>query len=394
GRHLAHVHLEDLLATAHVGQAHHHLAIEATRTQQRGIEHVGAVRRGDHDDAFRALETVHLDQQLVQRLLALVMTAAEAGAAMAADRVDLVDEDDAGRMLLGLLEHVAYAAGAHAHEHLHEVRAGDREERHLGLARDGLGQQGLAGTGWAHHQHAARDLAAQLLELGRIAQELDQLADLLLGLVATGHVVEVDLDLVLALQLGPRTAEAHRTTPAAAGLHLAHEPDEHANYQQHRQPAHQQAQQREALGRVLAYFHALVLHLLHHLVGGEAQHRRHRAVARTVLQLAADGGWRVGADHRAGDVAVGHALHEARVGHVRRPGAVRVEALEHGEQHHRDDDPEQHVFRCFVHARFPPGCTATALRPVASAYTSRERAREAFGLRIVTREKSTRKLRM
>ncbi len=43
------------------------------------------------------LEAVHLDQHLVQGLFALVVAAAEAGAALAADRVDLVDEDDAGR---------------------------------------------------------------------------------------------------------------------------------------------------------------------------------------------------------------------------------------------------------------------------------------------------------
>jgi hypothetical protein len=131
-----------------------------------------------------ALEAVHLDQQLVERLLALVVAAAEAGAALAADRVDLVDEDDARRVLLGLLEHVAHARRAHADEHLDEVGAGDREERHLGLAGDGLGEQRLAGAGRADHQHAARDAAAELLELGGVAQELDQLDHLLLGLVA------------------------------------------------------------------------------------------------------------------------------------------------------------------------------------------------------------------
>ena len=41
------------------------------------------------------VEAVHLDQDLVERLLALVVAAAQAGAALAADGVDLVDEDDA-----------------------------------------------------------------------------------------------------------------------------------------------------------------------------------------------------------------------------------------------------------------------------------------------------------
>jgi hypothetical protein len=39
-RDLAHVHLEDLLAAAHVRQADHDLAVEAARAQQRRIEHV------------------------------------------------------------------------------------------------------------------------------------------------------------------------------------------------------------------------------------------------------------------------------------------------------------------------------------------------------------------
>ena len=184
--------LQDLLAAADVGQRHDDLAVEAARAQQRRVEHVGPVGRGDHDDAEVGLEAVHLDQQLVQRLLALVVAAAEAGAALAADRVDLVDEDDAGRVLLRLLEHVAHARRADADEHLDEVGARDREERHLGLAGDRLGEQRLAGAGRADHQHAARDAAAELLELLRVAQEVDQLLDLFLGLVAAGDVGEGD----------------------------------------------------------------------------------------------------------------------------------------------------------------------------------------------------------
>ena len=109
-RNFPHMHLQNVFAADHVRVRHHHLAVETAGPQQRRIEHVGPVGGGDQDDAFVRLEAVHLDQQLVERLLALVVAAAEAGAAMAADRVDFVDEDDAGRVLLGLLEHVAHAA--------------------------------------------------------------------------------------------------------------------------------------------------------------------------------------------------------------------------------------------------------------------------------------------
>src|SRR5205814_9801697 len=65
------------------------------------VQHVRPVGGRDDDDVSVGVEAVHLDQQLVEGLLALVVTAAEAGATLAADRVDLVHEHDAGRVLLG-----------------------------------------------------------------------------------------------------------------------------------------------------------------------------------------------------------------------------------------------------------------------------------------------------
>jgi len=75
-RHIAHMDLEDLLAPANVGVGHHDLAVEPAGAQQRRVQHVGPVGRGDQDDALIGLEAVHLDQELVQRLLALVIAAA------------------------------------------------------------------------------------------------------------------------------------------------------------------------------------------------------------------------------------------------------------------------------------------------------------------------------
>ena len=93
----ARVDLEDLVAAVEVGGVDLDLAVEAARAQQRGVEHVGTVGRGDQDDPAAHVEAVHLDEQLVEGLLALVVAAAHAGAAVAADGVDLVDEDDGRR---------------------------------------------------------------------------------------------------------------------------------------------------------------------------------------------------------------------------------------------------------------------------------------------------------
>ena len=102
------VHREDRLAALEVGPVDDDLAVEATGAQQRGVEDVGAVRRREQDHALLLVEAVHLDEQLVERLLALVVPAAEPGAAVATDGVDLVDEHDRGRRRLRLLEQVAH----------------------------------------------------------------------------------------------------------------------------------------------------------------------------------------------------------------------------------------------------------------------------------------------
>jgi len=71
------VHLKDFLTADEVRVRHNDLTVEAAGAQQRGVQNVRAVRRGDQDDAFVRLETVHLDEKLVERLLALVIAAAK-----------------------------------------------------------------------------------------------------------------------------------------------------------------------------------------------------------------------------------------------------------------------------------------------------------------------------
>ena len=95
-----------------------------------------------------------------------------------------------GRGLLRLLEEVAHARGADADEHLDEVGAGDREERHAGLARDRAREQRLTGAGRPVEQDALGDARAERLELLRVLEELLDLLQLLDRLVDAGDVLE------------------------------------------------------------------------------------------------------------------------------------------------------------------------------------------------------------
>ena len=152
---------EDGLSSFDVRLVDQHLAVEPSRAQQRRVEHFGAVRRGHDDDALARIEAVHLGEELIQGLLAFFVAAHRALRANLPEGVELVDEDDAGGLGLGLLEEVADARGAHADEHLDELRAAEAEERHVRLAGDGPGQQRLARARRADEEHALRDSPAE-----------------------------------------------------------------------------------------------------------------------------------------------------------------------------------------------------------------------------------------
>src|SRR5947209_1259191 len=338
------VHSQDLLAALDVRPRHDHLAIEAAGTEERGIEDVGTVGGGDEDHALVGLEPVHLDEELVQRLLALVVTAAQAGAPMAADGVDLVHEDDARRVLLALLEQVAHSGGADANEHLDEIGSGDREERNVRLSRDRLRQQRLPGAGRTNEQHALRDLAAELLELLRILEEVDDLAQLFLGFVDAGDVLERHLVLLLRDQPRARLAEGERL--GAAALHLAHEEDPHADEQEHGDPLQEDRVPRVGVRWLHGDAHTPVAEHLDEVgVIDDVGPLRLRAVLQAVRDV-------IAADDDGFDAILLHRAEE--FGEVRLLLPALLGPLEHGEKEdddQADDHPEGEVFVNLVHVK-------------------------------------------
>ena len=194
----AQMHLEDGTALVHVGKVHMYLAVKTSCTQQGLVQNVGTVGGGQNDDTTVGAETVHLGEQLVQRVLALVVaTRADVAATGTSHGIYLIDEDDARALLLSLAEEVADTAGTNANEHLHEIRTAHGEERHIGLAGHSLGKQGLTCSRRAYKQGALGYLATQFGVLGRILQEVHYLLHLLLCTLLTGNVLERHLGIVL-----------------------------------------------------------------------------------------------------------------------------------------------------------------------------------------------------
>jgi len=170
-----------------------------------------------------------------------------------------------------------------------------REERHVRLARDRPGQQGLAGAGCACQQHAVRDLRAQPAVPAGIPQEVHDLPDLVLDVLNARDVAErgpLRRPGVVPAGAGP----AHAAQPAQpGGPAAAHPPVEQGAEQQGGAEAEQELfpQQRALARRVGAHGDAVGLQLAEQVVvgpggtlGGELQRQQYPQEPRPVRAAA------------------------------------------------------------------------------------------------------------
>ena len=104
----AEVYVEDLLALIQVGQLHVDLPIETPSTQQSLVEHIGAVRSRQNDHATVRSEAVHLREELVKGTFTFIVTChVHVLPTRTPHSIDLINKDDARRLLLSLPKQVA-----------------------------------------------------------------------------------------------------------------------------------------------------------------------------------------------------------------------------------------------------------------------------------------------
>ena len=149
-RHLARVDLQDAHARLFVGQRQLDLAVQAAGAHERGVQRVRPVGGGDDAHLVVGGKAVELVEQFEHRALHLAAALAVAAAALGADGVDFVDEDDGAAAPLALfareVKGVAHHLRAVADKHLHQRRAGQLQEHGVGGLGARAREQRLAGA--------------------------------------------------------------------------------------------------------------------------------------------------------------------------------------------------------------------------------------------------------
>ena len=182
---------EDFLTFVQVGQIHMNLTVKTSSTEQGSIQNVSTVGGCHDDDTAVSAKSIHLRQELVEGAFTFVVTTHCCSLATSTtDGINLVDEDDARRFCLCLLEEVAHTAGTHTHEHFHKLRTRQGEERHTSLACYSFGKQRLTCSRRTYKKSSLRDLTTQIGVFLRCFQEIDNLLHLLLGTCLSCHILK------------------------------------------------------------------------------------------------------------------------------------------------------------------------------------------------------------
>ena len=227
----ARMYLQNVLAALHIRCADINLTVKTSRTQQRRIQNILTVGRCDDDDALVCTETVHLNQQLVQRLLALVVSAAKACASVTANRINLINKDNCRRLFLRLAEQVAHTRCADTDVQLYEVRTGDGQERNACFTGNRTRQQGFTGSRRAYQQNALWNARADLRKFLRIFQKFYDFFQLRLFLIRTCDILECHMAFVVLRVLDARLAKLHGTASSAISAAEHHIPEQTENHE-------------------------------------------------------------------------------------------------------------------------------------------------------------------
>jgi hypothetical protein len=160
---------KDLLSPSDIRLVNRDMSIESARSHQRWIQHIRSIRTGEHHHMLLGPETIHLDQQLIQRRLSFIIPAeSTALASRLSDRVDFIHKDDTRRVLFRVCEQVSNSGRADTDEHFDEFGTRDGEEGYLGFTGRRFGEQGFTRSWGTGENRASRDLGSEFFILERV----------------------------------------------------------------------------------------------------------------------------------------------------------------------------------------------------------------------------------
>ena len=213
---------QNIHTTLKIRQFHRNTTVKSSRTEQCRVKRIRLVGRCQNDNTFGTVKSIHFREQLIQRLLTLIV-AADASVTFLADRIDLVDKDDTRCFLACLFEQVTHFCSTHTDKHFNKLRTGDREEWYVRLTCNCFCQQCFTGSRRAYKQCTFWHRCSDLLIFAWIVKEIYDLCKQFFCFFLSCHIGEFDAACGFYIDLGialcAKHHGVHRVCPVT---HLAH----------------------------------------------------------------------------------------------------------------------------------------------------------------------------
>ena len=135
--------------------------VKTPRTKQCTIQHIRTIGCCHYNNVCALFKAIHLGKDLIESLLALVVTTTESGTAtLAPDSINLINKDDARCITFCFGKEITHTAGTNTYEHFYKLRSGNRKERYARFARDSTCQECFTCSRSTNKNHASGDLGA------------------------------------------------------------------------------------------------------------------------------------------------------------------------------------------------------------------------------------------
>lgn len=139
--------IENMLEEENIRVRKKEMKVEKEWKKERRIKKVGKVGGRNKDDRLIGLKKVNIEKKMVESMLEIVIEEEKKGEKMKEKRIDLIDEDNEGRIIIGMLKNIEEEDWEEKEENLKKVRKGNGEERKIGLERKRKRKKSIEGEG-------------------------------------------------------------------------------------------------------------------------------------------------------------------------------------------------------------------------------------------------------
>jgi len=142
-----------------IGQSDTRSLVSDLADQPGRVQNVAPVGSGQNNDLMPFVKAVHLYQELVKGLFALVVCLLQTGSSAASHGIEFIDEDNGWSSRFGLFKEAAHVTRPSSHD----LRGADGEEWHTRFSRHCSCKQCLVGSRLTHEKYAPRNTDSQSL---------------------------------------------------------------------------------------------------------------------------------------------------------------------------------------------------------------------------------------